>query len=125
MTKRIYHSVEIKRIDWKKIGETVGKERLTVAVDVAKEKFMAVLMKRGNEVVETFRWQHPQETRQLEEGLLSTGLPVEQIEVVMEPTGVYGDSLRYRLGQLGLAIWRVNPKRVHDVAEVFDGVPSL
>lgn len=125
MTKRRYQSTDVKRIHWKQVAEAVAGGPLTVAVDVAKEDFMAALMKPGHEVVETARWKHPQETRLLQAGLLSLGLPAERIAVVMEPSGVYGDSLRYTLSRRGIAIWRVSPKRVHDAAEVFDGVPSL
>lgn len=125
MTKRRYQSIDVKRMDWTNLGERIGAERLTVAVDVAKTNFMAALMKPDNEVLTTLRWQHPQETRLLEQGLLSSGIPMNRIDIVLEPTGVYGDSLRHRLGRMGMSIWRVNPKRVHDVAEVFDGVPSL
>lgn len=43
----------------------------------------------------------------------------------MEPSGTYGDALAWQLRQRGVVLYRVSPKRVHDVAEVFDGVPSL
>jgi len=125
MNNRRYQSTDVKRMNWSKVDEAVAGGSLTVAVDVAKEDFMAALMKPGHEVVETVRWKHPQETRRLEAGLLSLGLPVERIAVAMEPSGTYGDSLRYTLSKRGIAIWRVSPKRVHDAAEVFDGVPSL
>ncbi len=48
-----------------------------------------------------------------------------RVEVVMEPSGTYGDPLLWQLRQAGVALYRVSPKRVHDAAEVFDGVPSL
>lgn len=43
----------------------------------------------------------------------------------MEPSGVYGDPLHWLLDKAGIAVFRVNPKRSHDAAEVYDGVPSL
>jgi len=43
----------------------------------------------------------------------------------MEPGGTYGDALLWQRRQAGIALYRVSPKRVHDAAEVFDGVPSL
>jgi transposase len=36
------------------------------------------------------------------------------LEVVMEPSGTYGDAVRGYLSGLGLAVYRVSPKRVHD-----------
>jgi transposase len=44
---------------------------------------------------------------------------------VLEPSGTYGDALIWQLRQAGIALYRVSPKRVHDAAEVYDGVPSL
>jgi len=43
----------------------------------------------------------------------------------LEPSGTYGDALVGQLRRLGVAVYRVSPKRVHDAAEVYDGVPSL
>jgi hypothetical protein len=48
-----------------------------------------------------------------------------RIEVVMEPSGTYGDSLREVLPALGCGVYLISPKRVHDAAEIYDGVPSL
>ena len=42
----------------------------------------------------------------------------------MEPTGTYGDSLRYRLGAQSIPVYRVSNKHVHDAAELFDSTPS-
>ena len=47
------------------------------------------------------------------------------LEVVLEPSGTYGDALVGQLRRLGVAVYRISPKRVHDGAEVYDGVPSL
>jgi transposase len=43
----------------------------------------------------------------------------------MEPSGVYGDALRFEIERAGFEVFRVSPKRSHDAAEVYDGVPSL
>ena len=52
-------------------------------------------------------------------------LPAKQVDVVMEPTGTYGDPIRYQINDAGMDGYRVNPKRTHDAAEVWDGVPSM
>ena len=70
------------------------------------------------------KWVHPQETMALL-AHLSALAQVAQVEVVMEPSGTYGDALRWQLTRRGLGVWRMGPKRVHDAAEVYDGVPSL
>jgi hypothetical protein len=43
----------------------------------------------------------------------------------MEPSGTYGDPLRWLFSRQGVTVYRLSPKRVHDSAEVYDGVPSL
>ncbi len=48
-----------------------------------------------------------------------------QVEVVMGPSGTYGDALRWQMTERGLPAWRIGPKRVPDAAEVYDRVPSL
>jgi transposase len=47
------------------------------------------------------------------------------VEIAMEPSGTYGDSLRYLLESAGFAVYRVNPKHTNDAKEIYDGVPSL
>jgi transposase len=92
-------------------------------VDVAKDDFFGVLMKTDRSVIETIKWVHPEQTRELSAHLLA--LDAQDLEVVMEPSGTYGDALRGYLAGLGLAVYGVSPKRVHDAAELYDGVPSL
>jgi len=43
----------------------------------------------------------------------------------MEPTGTYGDFLKAQAMGREIAVYVVSPKRCHDAAEIFDGVPSL
>ncbi len=47
------------------------------------------------------------------------------LELVMEPTGVYGDALRHQVRALDIPVFRMDAKKVHDAAELLDGVPSL
>ena len=44
---------------------------------------------------------------------------------MIEPTGTYGDALRYQCHRLGVPVHMMPPKHTHDFAEVFDGVPSM
>jgi transposase len=93
-------------------------------VDVAKEDFFGVLMDEGLGVMATLKWRHPEQTRELG-AHLSTELHAGRLEVAMEPSGTYGDALYGYLSELAIPVYRVCPKRVHDAAEVYDGVPSL
>jgi transposase len=95
-----------------------------LGVDVAKEDFVSVLMDKKREVLSTIRWKHPVETEILLDVVLSN-LSWSSLEVVMEPSGTCGDVLRALFLDKGIKVYRISPKRCHDAAEVYDGVPSL
>jgi transposase len=124
MKKRRYRTTKVNQVNWAQIAEQAGEQKVVFAVDVAKEKFVAALMKPDRTVLKTIQWQHPEQTPELMHGLLSH-LGAQRLEVAMEPSGTYGDPLRWLFVTHGVVVYRLSPKRVHDSAEVFDGVPSL
>jgi len=124
MKKRRYRTTEVNQVNWSQLAEQAGEQRVVLAVDVAKVKFVAALMKPDCTVLKTIRWRHPQQTPELVHGLLSH-LDAQRLEVAMEPSGTYGDPLRWLFASHAVAVYRLSPKRVHDSAEVYDGVPSL
>ena len=124
MKKRRYRATNVKHVNWERIESLTAGQQVVFSVDVAKDDFFGVLMKTDRSVIETIKWVHPQQTREVGEHLLHD-LGAQHLEVVMEPSGTYGDAVRGYLTGLGLAVYRVSPKRVHDAAEVYDGVPSL
>jgi hypothetical protein len=123
MKKHRYSARNIKQADWKQIGTQAAGQRIVFGIDVAKDDFFGVLMLEDLTVISTLKWVHPQQSRQLGDHLLED-LQAKHLEVVMEPSGTYGDALYGHLSHLGLPIYRVSPKRVHDAAEVYDGVPG-
>lgn len=124
MKKHRYSAKNFKQVNWEKISAQTAGQRIVFGVDVAKEKFFGVLMQEDLTVIATLKWVHPEQTRELGEHLIQE-VPAQRLEVAMEPSGTYGDALQRHLSHLGLAVYRVSPKRVHDAAEVYDGVPSL
>jgi len=124
MSKRRYKSVNCKRVDWARLAEEHAGGRIVFAVDVAKEKFFAALQSAPGQTLLRVSWSHPLQTAELLGGveLLARGCA---LEAVMESSGVYGDALRWQLGQRGIDVYRVDGKRVHDSAETYDGVPSM
>jgi transposase len=124
MTKRRYSTVNCKRVDWAAWAEAISAQPAAFAVDVAKEKFVAGLQVAGGRTLVRVSWSHPAQTRELLAGL-EVLAAVGRLVVVMESSGVYGDALRWQLQQRGIDVYRVSAKRVHDSAEVYDGVPSL
>lgn len=129
MKKRTYRTVKINDLDRPALTSAVQGMRLIVGIDVAKVDMVAALADRDAEIVDgqvevlkTIKWRHPTETPLFVE--LVASLPAASVELAMEPTGTYGDALRYQLQSRGLAVFRVSSKKVHDGAEIYDGVPS-
>ncbi|MEN7974087.1 MAG: transposase, partial [Verrucomicrobiota bacterium] len=89
----------------------------------AKEDQYAAVMVEGGTVLVTMKWKHPMETAEVVE--LFKALPASEVGVVMESSGRYGDAIRAQLENAGLEVYLVSAKRVHDAAEVYDGVPSM
>ncbi len=124
MKKRIYRATKVKGLNWGKLQDQVAGRNIVLAVDVAKEDFFAVIVGNDQQVYATLKWKHPVETPFFLDIVLKE-LSWSSLEVVMEPSGTYGDSLRSQFLNAGIAVYRVSPKRCHDAAEVFDGVPSM
>ncbi|WP_157595158.1 IS110 family transposase [Plesiocystis pacifica] len=124
MSKRKYRATKIQGLDLTKLSAELDTGRVIVAIDVAKEDFYAAIVNHKGQVLLIVKWIHPAESRTFLALVEHLGGP-KRVEVVMEPSGVYGDAIRAALDRAGVAVFRVNPKRVHDAAEVFDGVPSL
>jgi len=124
MRKRIYRAVDVKALNLDEFRKVVKNQKIVLGVDVAKEDFVAALMNEKREVLFTIKWKHPIETGVLLDVMLHK-LPWSSLDVAMEPSGTYGDALRALFLGNGIKVYRVSPKRCHDAAEVYDGVPSL
>jgi transposase len=125
MGKRKYRAVDVKEASTDGLLSRLASDRIAVGIDVAKHKMFASVMDEAQRVHTTIRWQHPEETRAFVGYLEELRTIGANVEVVMEPSGVYGDALRFEIERHGFDVFRVNPKRSHDAAEVYDGVPSL
>ena len=123
MKKRVYRATDVKNLVLETLQKDVEGQDVVLGVDVAKENFMAVIMGQDREVIKTIKWKHPFESHLLLD-LMTKDLRWHSLEVAMEPSGSYGDSLRFQFQESGIAVFRISPKRCHDAAEVYDGVPS-
>jgi transposase len=122
MKKKIqYQAVDVQSLELQElVHQWEPGAQLVVGVDVAKHKFLAALSDSKGENRRIVRFEHPRQTLafvELLDGLSKAGLAVE---VVMEPTGTYGDALRFQLELRRIPVFRVNNKHVHDAAELFD-----
>jgi transposase len=125
MGKRKYRAVDVKDASVEELLSRLASDRVVIGIDVAKHNMFATVMDEAQKVHGTIRWRHPDETRAFVAHLVAiTGIGGE-IEVAMEPSGVYGDALRFEIERAGFQVFRVSPKRVHDAREVYDGVSSL
>jgi transposase len=123
--KRTYSSTDVEKIDLLAVVRMVLTVGCIVAVDVAKTKFVAAIATAAGEVLKIVRFAHPRQTLaflRVIEALRDAKLAPR---VVMEPTGTYGDALRYQCHQRGVSVEMMSPKHTHDIAEVLDGVPSM
>jgi transposase len=116
--------VEFKAVDWHSLEQRLEGGRVVVAVDVAKEDFVASVFAADQSALVTFKWTHPEQSGEVL-GRLRLLARNRTVEVALEPSGTYGDALVWQLRAASIAVYRVSPKRVHDAAEVYDGVPSL
>lgn len=122
--KRSYNAVDVEKFDAKAVLPLLPTGCI-VAIDVAKTKFVAAIATTAGDAVKLVKFEHPRQT-----GLFLGQLSIlaeggHTPSVVMEPTGTYGDALRYQCHQRGLTVHMMPPKHTHDFAEVFDGVPSM
>lgn len=124
MAKRKYRLANFKAVDWAQLSAATDGGVTRLAVDVAKKDFVAQLEDAHGERLALLKWKHPQDTRALLDVLLAH-VDASRLEVILEPTGTYGDPLRWQFEQAGAKVFKVSPKHVHDARELFDGVPSL
>ncbi len=125
MKKRIYRSTPIRKFDVSQLDVTDDTVRVVVGLDVAKHsQVMALSVSREEEAPRLVSWRHPDDTSRFF-GVLGelAGMGLE-VEVVLEPSGTYGDPFVEGLQARKIGVYRVSGKVVHDAREVFDGVPS-
>ena len=107
--KHSYTTLDVERFDLATILQRVS-VGCTVAVDVAKTKFVAAIATATGEVLKLVKFEHPRQTGAFLRRLEGLREADRATKVVMEPTGTYGDALRYQCHQRGGA-------RAHDGAE--------
>jgi transposase len=122
MRKVKYKTTNVNKVNWEKVAEATKDKEVLFSVDVAKADFVGLVSTRDDEVIQLIKWEHPRQTGELLDQLMD--LSAQRLEAAMEPTGTYGDALRWQLNKRGIPVYRVNPKYTHDESESFDGVPS-
>ena len=120
MKKRSYHAVAFQQTNLEQLERRLP-DRVVVGIDIAKKVMYATLMDESREILVVLKWDHLCESRRVVSWFAGLG---QVNEVALEPSGTYGDALRYCLKTAGLEVFRVSPKMVKDAREIYDGVPS-
>lgn len=120
--KRVYRALPFEKIDIPRLHQDIQGLHLVVGIDVAKTVPFVCFMDQEASIRLIFKFKHPDQT--LEFVLLLKQLPVSSLVCVLEPTGTYGDVLRYQLAQAEIPVVQVSPIKTERMAEVVDGVPS-
>lgn len=123
MDKGTYHAITMQDVNTAALRDHFAGQPLVLATDVGKHAMYTALADPLGQIARILSWEQPREFAQFVR-LVDALAPSETI-LVLEPSGTYGDPLRAFGLQQGWTVHRVSPKRVHDAAEVFDGVPSL
>jgi transposase len=120
---KAYRSIEVKNVDLEGVIAMAAFGPLWVGVDVGKEYVFVVIRFSDGSFGRPWKVRNPSQIEFLV-GLLVRLSQHQQLMVVMESTGTYGDPLRAELTLAGLPVERVSGKAASDHAETFDGVPS-
>jgi transposase len=122
--KHTYKTIDVQQVQPSRLLGLLPAALVIVAIDVAKQRQVAALCDPQGQDQVLVRFEHPEQTPRFMDLVGSLQSAQKQVQVVMEPTGTYGDILCYQAFAKGLEVYQVSPKRTHDAAEVFDGVPS-
>lgn len=122
MKKDTYRSIHINELDVQKHREVFCDRELVIGLDVAKHEMYAGLGTPEGDVKRIVYWTHPDQSRCWMDTIQA--LEPSSVTMVLEPTGTYGDAIAAEADRRNWDIQSVQPKRVKDAAEVYDGVPS-
>jgi transposase len=121
--RRAYRATDVKDVAVKKLLAIAPAGAVTVGLDVGKFEIYAVVRWKDGSFERPWKAQNPAEIERLV-GVLRELAAARPLIAALESTGTYGDALRGKMAQAGLAAHRVGGKAAHDYAEIFDGVPS-
>ncbi|MCP4919182.1 MAG: transposase [Proteobacteria bacterium] len=118
---RRYKQVHVNTVDVMTLVE-LGPD-IQVGFDVAKTNQVASFQDRESGRGLIVRWEHPQETFAFFD--LCLGVRARRgVEIVMEPSGTYGDPFLHWFHTNNFKVWRVLGAQVHAGAAAIDGVRS-
>lgn len=123
MSKGRYSAAKINHVDLERLKERFSDKMLVLCTDVAKEDMFTALADENGDVEQIIEWVNPEQLDTLEK--LVDSLEPSQTVLVLESSGTYGEPLRQLAFSEGWEVRLMSAKRVHDIREVYDGVPSM
>ena len=120
---RPYSTVPVKNVSLDSLLSGHAGQDCWVGIDVSKHWLTVAICWGHKQFERVWKVDYPAQLPQLIE-LLGPLSERRKLVVALEPTGSYGDPLRWALSRAGLEVQRVESKASHDYAEVFDGVPA-
>jgi len=129
MKKRVYSSRRLSSKDFDRIILSLGSSCVVVGVDVSKHELMLMIRSDPSSRSDAATFSGPYRVAN-PGGIPEAVALIRQIQsrggvrVAMESSGTYADAFRQSLSDAKLELHRVETKRSHDYAEVFDGVSS-
>ena len=119
---RRYRQVHVNSVEVKTLADLGS--HIQIGIDVAKTKQVASFQDRETGRGVIVKWNHPEQTPAFFD--LCTGLRAlgRGVEVVMEPSGTYGDPFLHWFHTHDFKVWRVLGAQVHAGAAAIDGVRS-
>jgi transposase len=122
--KRTYRAKEVEQVVASSLLTTLPAAAVIVAIDVGKFKMTAAFCDPSGGCQQLVRFAFPEQAAAFLALLDALHQAGKQLQMVLEPTGTYGDPLVAQFDRRGLPVFLVSPKRTHDAKEIFDGVPS-
>ena len=114
MKKQPYRIVKLVELKVEELARRIEGQRVVVSLDVAKVDMVAAIVAESKEVLATVGWKAPLENGTFVALLAQLRARSPQVEVLMDPSGTYADTLRYRLLSEGYQVFAVSGKRTHD-----------
>ena len=124
MAKGRYRAEKVQDVSMEQLLSALESPRAVLSVDVAKKAMVGGFSTAEGKMVKVVRWCHPEQTPIMMGGIERLRAAGRQVDVVLEPTGTYGESLRFQSERAGASVFRVGAMRSHLASQVLDGVAS-
>ncbi len=124
MKNNTYRSVEIQKVTAAQVLALIVTPVVLFALDVAKRRVLLAITDAAGGLARLAHFAMPDQLSQVLALAAQIVADGRSVQFVLEPTGTYGDPIVAQAHRAGHEVFLVSPKRTHDAAEVFDGVPS-